>query len=277
MASNSKQKKSSTLSRDLLNLALLLAFIHVDPESYLGSFSNNNPNNNNGINRNMYNNHEYAGHPFFRENKVLDDLSALGRFNGYIPSPRSVEISAYILNADNQPSSNNDDEDDIFTSAVSVTTSEQQQSQNNNNNVDRPLVDDDSGVSDVDSGHQSSDEEGSHPSTSASPEHSNDDEAVDWLFRGSRLDDQDDHLAARGGIKMEPFDPTLLQATSQHRHPAARTNNYVGLFESDESTNIFRDLDEILISNSTTDDDTIRIKQEQEDDVQSTTVSQNLF
>ena len=86
MASNSKQKKSSTLSRDLLNLALLLAFIHVDPESYLGL-------NNNG--RNMFN--EYNGQPFFRENKILDDLSALGRFNGYIPSPRSVEISAYIL------------------------------------------------------------------------------------------------------------------------------------------------------------------------------------
>ena len=253
MASNSKQKKSSTLSRDLLNLALLLAFIHVDPESYLGSsFSNNN-----AAGRNMYNNnHDYYGsQPFFRENKVLDDLSALGRFNGYIPSPRSVEISAYILNAD-QPNN-----DDIF----SAVNNEQSQ---NINNESRPHVDDDSGVSDVDSGHQSSDEE-SHPSTSASPEHSADDE-VDWLFGGSRLDDdeQEDLLGhqAATGIKMEPFDP-LLQATSHH---PARTN-YVGLFESDESTNIFRDLDEILISNTT------EIKQEQEDDVQTTTVSQNLF
>ena len=95
---------------------------------------------------------------------------------------------------------------------------------------------------------------------------------MDWLFGGSsRLDQDDEDLAARAGIKMEPFDP-LLQATSHH---PARTN-YVGLFESDESTNIFRDLDEILISsNSTTEDDTTKIKQEQEDDdVQTTTVSQ---
>ena len=112
MASNSKQKKGSTLSRDLLNLALLLAFIHVDPESYLGL-------NNNG--RNMFN--EYNGQPFFRENKILDDLSALGRFNGYIPSPRSVEISAYILNADNIQPIN---DDDIF----SAVSSDQNQSQN---------------------------------------------------------------------------------------------------------------------------------------------------
>ena len=210
----------------------------------------------------MYNHDYYGSQPFFRENKVLDDLSALGRFNGYIPSPRSVEISAYILNAD-QPNN-----DDIF----SAVNNEQSQ---NINNESRPHVDDDSGVSDVDSGHQSSDEE-SHPSTSASPEHSADDE-VDWLFGGSRLDDDDEqdllgHQAATG-IKMEPFDP-LLQATSHH---PARTN-YVGLFESDESTNIFRDLDEILISsNSTTEeDDTTKIKQEQEDDDvhQSTTVSQ---
>jgi len=254
MASNSKQKKGSTLSRDLLNLALLLAFIHVDPESYLGL-------NNNG--RNMFN--EYNGQPFFRENKILDDLSALGRFNGYIPSPRSVEISAYILNADNIQPIN---DDDIF----SAVSSDQNQSQNNNDN-ERPLanLDDDSGVSDVDSGHQSSDEDGSssQASTSASPEHSNEDEVVDWLFGGSsRLDQDDEDLAARAGIKMEPFDP-LLQATSHH---PARTN-YVGLFESDESTNIFRDLDEILISsNSTTEeDDTTKIKQEQEDDDAQTT------
>jgi len=209
MASKSKQKKTSTLSRDLLNLALLLAFLHVDPEAYLG-FSMNH----------IYQQSILPPSP----HKIMDDLSALGRFNGYLPSPRSLEISAYILNADNPNPS------EIFDSAVN---------NNENNNISEQSQNNyDSGVSDVDSGHHSSDEEGV-ASASASPER-NPDEDFDWLFKVD--DDEENEIssmdkAASDAVKTEIFDPTLL----------ASTRSYTGMFDTDESSNIFKDLDEILI------------------------------
>jgi len=160
------------LTRDLLNLALLLAFFHVDPESYLGT--------------NMYNKHN-----------IMDDLSALGRY-GFSPEP--LEISAYILNAETP--------DNLPFSAV-----------NNLNNLEE-----DSGVSDVDSGHQSSDED-SHSSFQPS------------LASGSptRMNEVDEEAEA------EPDFLDVLQAPS-----VAPGVNYSAMFETDESSNIFRDLDDIL-------------------------------
>jgi len=180
MAANSNQKRRRPkglnrrvpLTRDLLNLALLLAFFHVDPESYLGT--------------NMYNKHN-----------IMDDLSALGRY-GFSPEP--LEISAYILNAETP--------DNLPFSAV-----------NNLNNLEE-----DSGVSDVDSGHQSSDED-SHSSFQAS------------LASGSptRMNEVDEEAEAAETDFLD-----VLQA------PINPGVNYSAMFETDESSNIFRDLDDIL-------------------------------
>jgi len=139
------------LSRDLLNLALVLAFIHVDPEAYLGM----NP----------------------QRSKVLDDLTALGRFSDM---NHPLEISAYIL-----------------TNA-----------ETNNNPLPLIMDYDDSGVSDVDSGEDNSGED-NLSSAASSPEL----EDAEWV---------------------------------QNEPPAEITNNYQGLFETDESSSIFRDLDDII-------------------------------
>ena len=63
------------LSRDLLNLALVLAFIHVDPDAYLGM----NP----------------------QRSKIMDDLTSLGRFSDVNLQPYPLEISAYVLETNN--------------------------------------------------------------------------------------------------------------------------------------------------------------------------------
>lgn len=215
MASNSKQKKTSTLSRDLLNLALLLAFLHVDPEAYLGFNMNN-----------------YYQPP--SPHKILDDLSSLGRFNGYIPSPRSLEISAYILNAE----TDNPNPSNIFSAVNNNENSEQSQNY-------------DSGVSDVDSGHHSSDEEGL-ASASASPEHNED---IDWLF--GKVDENDEVFSAATEIKSEVFESDPVTSTTSAR-------SYTGMFDSDESSNIFKDLDEILIKQEETEGEPT-IKQEEID------------
>ena len=127
----------------------------------------------------------------------MDDLSALGRY-GFSPEP--LEISAYILNAETP--------DNLPFSAV-----------NNLNNLEE-----DSGVSDVDSGHQSSDED-SHSSFQPS------------LASGSptRMNEVDEEAEA------EPDFLDVLQAPS-----VAPGVNYSAMFETDESSNIFRDLDDIL-------------------------------
>ena len=70
---------STILSRDLLNLALVLALLHVEPDSYLGL--------------NMMND-------FTPHSKIVDDLSALGRYAQF-----DQEISAYVLNAETDFSS----------------------------------------------------------------------------------------------------------------------------------------------------------------------------
>ena len=133
----------------------------------------------------------------YNKHNIMDDLSALGRY-GFSPEP--LEISAYILNAETP--------DNLPFSAV-----------NNLNNLEE-----DSGVSDVDSGHQSSDED-SHSSFQAS------------LASGSptRMNEVDEEAEA------EPDFLDVLQAPS-----VGPGVNYSAMFETDESSNIFRDLDDIL-------------------------------
>lgn len=136
----------------------------------------------------------------YNKHNIMDDLSALGRY-GFSPEP--LEISAYILNAETP--------DNLPFSAV-------------NNQVSN-AIEEDSGVSDVDSGHQSSDED-SHSSFQAS------------LASGSptRMNEVDDN---------EALDYFLdLPGPSEAR--GARHVNYSAMFETDESSNIFRDLDDIL-------------------------------
>ena len=135
----------------------------------------------------------------YNKHNIMDDLSALGRY-GFSPEP--LEISAYILNAETP--------DNLPFSAV-------------NNQVS--AIEEDSGVSDVDSGHQSSDED-SHSSFQAS------------LASGSptRMNEVEDHEAL--DFLAHPAGPS---SSAQNRHV-----NYSAMFETDESSNIFRDLDDIL-------------------------------
>ena len=139
----------------------------------------------------------FIGTNMYNKHNIMDDLSALGRY-GFSPEP--LEISAYILNAETP--------DNLPFSAV-----------NNLNNLEE-----DSGVSDVDSGHQSSDED-SHSSFQPS------------LASGSptRMNEVDEEAEA------EPDFLDVLQAPS-----VAPGVNYSAMFETDESSNIFRDLDDIL-------------------------------
>ena len=134
----------------------------------------------------------------YNKHNIMDDLSALGRY-GFSPEP--LEISAYILNAETP--------DNLPFSAV-----------NNLNNLEE-----DSGVSDVDSGHQSSDED-SHSSFQPS------------LASGSptRMNEVDEEVEAAETDFLD-----VLQAPS-----VAQGVNYSAMFETDESSNIFRDLDDIL-------------------------------
>ena len=134
----------------------------------------------------------------YNKHNIMDDLSALGRY-GFSPEP--LEISAYILNAETP--------DNLPFSAV-----------NNLNNLEE-----DSGVSDVDSGHQSSDED-SHSSFQAS------------LASGSptRMNEVDEEVEAAETDFLD-----VLQAPS-----VGPGVNYSAMFETDESSNIFRDLDDIL-------------------------------
>lgn len=69
MAGNNRQKMPK-LSRDLLNLALILAFLHIDPDFYLPT----------------------------RSNKIMDELSSLGDFyRNQFDFNEPFEISAYVL------------------------------------------------------------------------------------------------------------------------------------------------------------------------------------
>ena len=167
-------KSKRPLSRDLLNLALILAFLHVDPEAYLGLQSPR---------------YMPASTERIYSNKILDDLSALGHgYNGHI-NPGQVEISAYILN-----------------SAETFPQPPQQQNFSavinnyNENNINMDY--DDSGVSDVDSNFSGS---------GASPR-------------------AHDNLEQDAEVKLED------------------SNDYSAMFDTNESSNIFRDLDDILES-----------------------------
>ena len=190
----------TVLSRDLLNLALVLAFLHVDPESYLGLDNFNN----------MHQHH-----------KILDDLSSLGRFSDQLFDfhEQPLEISAYILNAETS-----------FNSAVNISQPSENhnntsQQQNNEENLVVPMdFDQDSGVSDVDSGNQS-DEDGLssifQPGSSlASPAQLGDlDSDGEWILRSDV-------------VKLE--EPEVPRPLAQHH------TDYNALFDTDESSNIFR-------------------------------------
>ena len=127
----------------------------------------------------------------YNKHNIMDDLSALGRYGSFSPEP--LEISAYILNAETP---------DNILSAV-----------NNNEN----MFEEDSGVSDVDSGHQSSDEAEDNLSS----------------FQPSLASGSPSRLA-------EVDEPDFLESNPR---PVA---NYSAMFDTDESSNIFRDLDDIL-------------------------------
>jgi len=230
------------LSRDLLNLALVLAFLHLDPDAYLGISRNENhqsllnyPN----IQPNMY------------SNKILDDLSDFGHFTNPVAAnqfnfDQPFEISAYILNAETtfQDTSavnihNNNQSQSFSTNEHNSNETNDEGTEQNNvledQGVPNAVINDnndiDSGVSDVDSGHQSSGEDfednlsSFQPSeTSASPAQLGElDDAQDWILRSE--------------IKIE--EPEV-------QHPPPLLNNFDVLFDTDESSNIFRDLDDII-------------------------------
>lgn len=216
MANNPRIRRRPTiLSRDLLNLAVVLAFLHVDPEAYFGGLNN-------------------IGDSHIT-NKVFDDLNALGgRLNGHFRFDQPVEISAYILNAETQFNNNNDSR---ITSAVNNTVQQDEQSQ------PQLQADDDSGVSDVDSGHQSGDEDNlstfqASSSSSASPARLGELDETDWLF-GSFLDNDE--------ITIE--DDALQEQQLVQQQQQQPNTGYEGFFDTDESSAIFRDLDDLLGSN----------------------------
>ena len=139
-------------------------------------------------------------------NKILDDLSALGHFTNpanQFNFDQPLEISAYILNAETNPF-----QDIVSNSAVNINNNQSQQLSTNHNNEtiaageqqnnileQAPNVisdnNDDSGVSDVDSGHLSSGDDfednlsSFQPSeASASPAQLGElDDAQDWILR----------------------------------------------------------------------------------------------
>lgn len=182
-------KSSRLLSRDLLNLALILAFLHIDPESFLGI--------------RMYQNSD-----IFVHNKIMDDLTSLGSFSQH---QFDQEISAYILNAETPPLEfdfeNSSAADEEGQQQQAVTESQDDQAENQHQRMDE-----DSGVSDVDSGgHQSETEDTlslfqpSSGSSLASPAQLNDLEDVnDWVFRS------DVKLEAEDSAEIEAVTPTPL-------------------------------------------------------------------
>ena len=145
-------------------------------------------------------------------NKILDDLSALGHFtNNQFNFDQPLEISAYILNAEttfdinSAVNTNNNQSQQASTvnhhniNNNETVGDEENSEQNQNHNIlvqgHAPNVvndnNDDSGVSDVDSGHQSSGEDfednlsSFQPSeASASPAQLGElDDASDWILR----------------------------------------------------------------------------------------------
>jgi len=215
------------LSRDLLNLALVLAFLHLDPDAYLGISRNGNH-----LNHNMY------------SNKILDDLSALGHFTNpanQFNFDQPLEISAYILNAETTF------QDIVSNSAVNINNNQSQQLSTNHNNEtiaageqqnnileQAPNVindnNDDSGVSDVDSGHLSSGDDFEDNLSSFQPS-----EASASPAQLGELDDAQDWIL-RSEIKIE-----------QTEVAASLPDNFDALFgDADDSSNIFRDLDDII-------------------------------
>lgn len=223
-------KSSRLLSRDLLNLALILAFLHIDPESYLGI--------------RMYQNSD-----IFVHNKILDDLSSLGSFS---QQQFDQEISAYILNAETVP--------EFDYEAVT----ESQQNHAGAENQQHRMADEDSGVSDVDSGHQSETEDTlslfqpSSGSSLASPAQLNDlEDANDWVFRS------DVKLEAEDTAEIEAVTPTPLSLLNDAVQPPPL--NYDVFLDVDESSNIFRDLDDIIGQASTSALDSSETKEENND------------
>ena len=184
-------------------------------------------------------------------NKILDDLSDFGHFTNPVAAnqfnfDQPFEISAYILNAETtfQDTSavnihNNNQSQSFSTNEHNSNETNDEGTEQNNvledQGVPNAVINDnndiDSGVSDVDSGHQSSGEDfednlsSFQPSeTSASPAQLGElDDAQDWILRSE--------------IKIE--EPEV-------QHPPPLLNNFDVLFDTDESSNIFRDLDDII-------------------------------
>merc|ERR1719266_2512992 len=179
-------------------------------------------------------------------NKILDDLSALGHFTNpanQFNFDQPQEISAYILNAETPF------QDILSNSAVNINNNQSQQLSTNHNNEtiatgeqqnnileQGPNVlndnNDDSGVSDVDSGHQSSGEDFEDNLSSFQPS-----EASASPAQLGELDDAQDWIL-RSEIKIEQTEIPVVTAPLP--------DNFDALFDTDESSNIFRDLDDII-------------------------------
>merc|ERR1712213_254352 len=187
-------------------------------------------------------------------NKILDDLSALGHYTN--PSSNQFnfdqpqEISAYILNAETPAF-----QDILSTnSAVNIHNNQSQQFSTNNNNSNETIGDsavedqnniildqapnaaindnnDDSGVSDVDSGHLSSGEDFEDNLSSFQPS-----EASASPAQLGELDDAQDWIL-RSEIKTEQTDVPVT---------VPLPDNFDALFGTDDDSNIFRDLDDII-------------------------------
>merc|ERR1719483_1398688 len=180
-------------------------------------------------------------------NKILDDLSALGHFTNpanqfNFDQREQYEISAYILNAETNPF-----QDIVSNSAVNINNNQSQQLSTNHNNEtiavgeqqnnileQAPNVisdnNDDAGVSDVDSGHLSSGDDFEDNLSSFQPS-----EASASPAQLGELDDAQDWIL-RSEIKIE-----------QTEVAASLPDNFDALFgDADDSSNIFRDLDDII-------------------------------
>ncbi len=199
------------LSRDLLNLALVLAFLHIDP---LGQASHHH-NNSQPFSQQQQNSNPLHKHNImdFYEPVLLSD-----RFLGQPPQ----EISAYILNTEIMDLGLQDLDEN--SSAVNNNTF-------NDNLLDGPnpgqgvqelMASDDSGVSDVDSGHQSGDELEDNLSIFQQPSPAS---------TINLLDEDLNYDLLPGGVG------TSLTNSA--------VNNTL-----DESSNIFRDLDDIIGASS---------------------------
>ncbi len=101
-SSRSGRRRPTVLGRDLLNLALIVAFLHVDPESYLGL-------NNRGS---ILNYDSMESDVRWSSKNIMADLSSLGdRYSSFFYNPpNSVEISAYILTNQNSSAVNNQED-----------------------------------------------------------------------------------------------------------------------------------------------------------------------